>query len=269
MRAVSRRTKIICSIVLAFAVGVGALSVWQWNNISAALSFLRFSKEELEEKLEQSDQTIKDAVNALPDVSIRDITQEEKDALREGTLTQEELIESLIKPEPPKEPPGENEPDEPVIAPEPAKPKPEPKDPTPVPEPEKPQPDPEPKPPEQSEYEKQLAAIIAEVYVLREQFLIKLDELLEQAKAEYRALAPEQRTKAQMVPLVADYMARGTRLEEECDAKIVEILDRLEKLVRANNGDTKLSQTIFDTYVDEKSIKKAWYMAELKEKGLV
>lgn len=260
MDAVRRQTKLICGVVLALAVGVGAVGVWQWNNISAALSFLRFSKAELEEQLEQKDQTIKDAVNALPDVSIRDITQEEKDALRDGTLTQEELIDSLIKPQPPKESTEETKPDEPVIAPDPAKP---------TPEPEKPKPEPEPEPPEQSEYEKQLAAIIAEVYVLREQFLIKLDELLEEAKAEYRSLSPEQRSKTNMVPLVADYMARGTRLEEECDAKIVAILDRLEKLVRENNGDTKLSQTIFDTYVDEKSIKKAWYMAELKEKGLV
>ena len=264
MSALSRRTKLICGIVLAFAVGVGALCVWQWNNISAALSFLRFSQEELEEQLQQKDQTIKDAVNALPDVSIRDITQEEKDALRDGTLTQEELIDSLIKPQPPKEQPGEQKPDETAVDPEPAKPDPEPLKPKPDPEP-----DPKPKPSEQSEYEKQLAAIIAEVYVLREQFLIRLDQLLEEAKAEYKALSPEQRSKTNMVPLVADYMTRGTQLEEECDAKIVEILDRLETLVRENNGDTKLSQTIFDTYVDEKSIKKAWYMAELKEKGLV
>ena len=258
--AVRRRTKIICGIVLAAAVGLGSVGVWQWNNISAALSFLRFSKAELEEQLEQKDQAIKDAVKELPDVSVRDITQEEKDALRDGTLTQEELIESLIKPQPPKEPAEEIKPDEPVAVPEPEKPKPEP-------EPSKPEP--EPKPPEQSEYEKQLAAIIAEIYVLREQFLIRLDELLEEAKAEYKTLSPEQRSKTNMVPLVADYMARGTQLEEECDAKIVAILDRLEKLVREHNGDTKLSQKIFDTYVDEKSIKKAWYMAELKEKGLV
>jgi len=262
--AVSRRTKLIYGILLAFVVGVGALSIWQWNNISAALSFLRFSKEELEEQLDQKDQAIKDAVNALPDVSIRDITQEEKDALRDGTLTQEELIDSLIKPQQPKEQTEETEPDDPVVDPEPAAPKPKPE-----PEPKPSKPEPEPKPPEQSAYEKQLAAIIAEVYVLREQFLIKLDQLLEEAKAEYKALSPEQRSKTNMVPLVADYMARGTQLEEECDTKIVEILDRLEKLVRENNGDTKLSQTIFDTYVDEKSIKKAWYMAELKEKGLV
>lgn len=266
----SRRTKILLGIILAVAIGVGALCVWQWNNISAAISFLRFSQQELEEKLEQNDQAIKDAVNALPDVSIRDITQEEKDALREGTLTQEELIDNLLKPEPKPDTPdtkqetGENEPEKPDVVSKPEQNVPD----TPEQKPEQP-PETQPEPPVQSEYEKQLAAIIAEVYVLREEFLIKLEDLLEEAKALYKSLPAEERTKSKMVPLVADYMARGVNMEEQCDAKIAEILNRLETLVRENNGDPNLAQTIFDTYVNEKSIKKAWYMAELKEKGLV
>lgn len=259
-----RRAKIICGIVLAVAVCVGALCVWQRNNISAALSFIRFSQEELEEKLAQNDQAIKDAVNAIPDISIRDITQEEKDALRDGTLTQEELLDNLLKPEQKpdtKQETGENEPEKPVDIPKP--------EPTETEEPEQKPAQPSKPQPEQSEYEKQLAAIIAEVYVLREEFLIKLEDLLEEAKALYKSLPAEERTKSKMVPLVADYMARGVNMEEQCDAKIAGILTRLEALLRENNGDPDLAQTVFDTYVNEKSIKKAWYMAELKEKGLV
>lgn len=249
-----RRTKIVCGILLAAIIGIGVLTVWQWNNVSAALSFLRFSQEELEDKLKENDQKIKDAVDTVPDVSIRDITQEEKDALREGTLTQEELIDSLIKPK-------EEAPPEP-------KPKPEPKPeqpPAQKPE-EKPKPEPEPAKPD---YEKELAALIAEVYVLREEFLIKLDNLQTEAIAAYKAIPVEERTTKNVASLVSGYMSRGLDMEKECDARIETIVLKMEELLQKSGGDLGIAQTVYDTYVEEKSLKKAWYMAELSKRGMI
>lgn len=262
----SKGKKIVCAILLVLVVAIGVLVVKNWDNISAVIDGLRYTQAELEEQLEQNDQKIKDVVG---DLSIRNLTQEEKDALREGTLTPEELIEHMNQ--------GQGQPQ-----PEPEKPDPETMVEPEKPKPEKPKPDQsdlpqappkeEPSTPveqEKSDYEKQLSKLIAEVYVLREEFLIKLEELLEQAKAEYKALPAEERTKSKLVPMVADYMTLGTNLEEECDAKLIDILLRIETLVEENDGDPKLTQTIMETYAEEKRIKKAWYMAELKEKGLV
>lgn len=254
-----RRTKIVCVLFLTVILGIGALTVWQWNNICAAFSFVRFSQEELEDKINENDQKIKDAVGTVPEVAIRDITQEEKDALRDGTLTQEELIENLVKPKqeskPPDKPKEESKPSD--------SPKPE----------EKPEQLPnqsaQEELTEQRDYEKELASIIAEVYVLREEFLIKLDNLMAEAKAKYLSMPSEQRTTANLMSLASGYLSQGQVLEKECDAKIDEILDRLETLLKENNGDMSIPQTVYDTYVNEKSLKKAWYMAELKKRGLV
>lgn len=258
-----RRTQIAFGVGLALIVGMGAVTAWQWNNISAALSFVRFSQQELEDKLNENDQKIKDAVDAVPEVNIRDITQEEKDALRDGTLTQEELIESLIKPEQEKESPKQ-EPEKPVV---PDTPKPE------KPPEQKPE-----QPPalseqeqasQQNDYAKKLAAIIAEVYVLREQFLIKLDEMQKQAIADYVAIPEKERSATRITKLVSNYLAKGLDLEKECDAQIGAIIVRMETLISENNGDMSIAQTVYDTYVEEKSLKKAWYMAELKKRGMI
>ena len=47
------------------------------------------------------------------------------------------------------------------------------------------------------------------------------------------------------------------------------VIAEMERLIKENNGDMSLTDTVFDTYVKEKSIKKAWYLSRLKEKGLV
>lgn len=254
-----RRTKIVCGILLAAIIGIGVLTIWQWNNISAAFSFFRFSQEELEDKLKENDQKIKDAVDAVPDVSIRDITQEEKDALRDGTLTQEELIDSLTKPA---------EEAKPEPKPQPEKPQPQEK-PEQPPE-QKPEEDPKPKPQEpKPDYEKELAALIAEVYVLREEFLIKLDDLQNEAIAAYKAIPSEERTTKTVASLVSGYMSRGLDMEKECDARIETIVLKMETILQKSGGDLSIAQTVYDTYVEEKSLKKAWYMAELSKRGMI
>ena len=274
--------KIVCGVLLTAVIGVGALAAWQWNNISAALSFVRFSQEELEEKLADNDQVIKDAVEANPSVTIREVTEEERAALRDGTLTQEELVQSLLqKPEstPESEPEQSQKPE---VAPQtkPEQKPPETSTPTQQPQP-KPEVSTQPKPevstqpepevstqPEQSESEQKINELIAKVFVLREEFLIKLDNLMTQAKADYVALPPEDRSGSKLMRLASNYMSKGLALEKQCDAEVEAIATELNQIVREHGGDLSLPQTLYDTYVEEKSLKKAWYMAEVKKIGV-
>lgn len=260
--------KVFCGVLLAVAIGVGALVVWQWNNISAALSFLRFSQEELEEKLAANDQVIKDAVAANPSVTIREVTEEERAALRDGTLTQEELAQSLLqKPESKPEPEPEPEQSPKTEANPQAKPEQKP------PETSEPAQQPQSEPevstqPEQSESEQKVNELIAKVFVLREEFLIKLDDLMAQAKADYWALSPEERSGSKLMGMVSSYLAKGNALEKQCDAQIEAIATELSQIIREHGGDLTLPQTVYDTYIEEKSLKKAWYMNELKRIGV-
>lgn len=261
------RKKIVCGVLLAAILGVGALVFGQWNNISAALSFVRFSQAELEEKLANNDRAIKDAVTQVPEVSIRDVTEEERAALRDGTLTQQDLVQSLLQPAQPQ-------PEQPEKVPETK----------PTQEPEK-QPEasstssPEQKPaestparqetPPQSEYEQKVNELVAEVLVLREEFLIRLDSLQAEALAAYKALPADQRSKSKLLSFASGYLSKGLAMERECDARIEAIVSELEQVLLEYGGDISIAEKVFDTYVEEKSLKKAWYMAELKKRGLV
>ena len=242
-RKTGRTVLLIVLAVLVLAVG---LLAWRFRKEIQAFTISRqYSTAELEGQLADNDQTIRDAVEASSDVTVRAPTEEEREALRDGSLSQEELIGRLT---------GESAAGSSDSAPETAAPEEQPAEQAPA---------------EPPEYQKQLSALIAQVYVLREEYLAALDNMETSAKADYKALSGSQRTAARLASLVSDYIGRATRLEKECDGKMDAIIAQMETLIQANNGDMSLTDTVFNTYVNEKSLKKAWYMSRLQEKGLI
>ena len=228
--------------VLALVVLALGTLAWRFREELRAFQIARqYSTGELQEQLDGTDQTIRDAVDASSDIAVRAPTDEEKQALRDGTMTQDELVGRLTG--------GEEK-----VASD-AKPE----------ETEKPAEEPD----AQQEYQKALSALIAKVYVLREEYTNALEDMETAARADYYALPDGQRSAAKLAPLVSSYLAKATALEKECDGKMDAVIAEMEQLIKENNGDMSLTDTVFDTYVKEKSLKKAWYLSRLQEKGLV
>lgn len=260
---------VLLTVLALLAIASGMLA-WRFREEIKAFGVSRqYSTKELEDQLAGNDQTIRDAVEASSDVTVRAPTDEEREALRDGSLTQEELIDRLTgsnaatEPKPPAEQTG--------TAADPAKPdSAKPTGNQPVPDkPEKPaETKPEPTA-EQKDYQKKLSALVAQVYVLREEYVGALEDMEAAAEADYNALPESQRTSTKLAPLVSDYLARATGLEKECDGRMDGIIAEMEKLIKENNGDMSLTDTVFNTYVNEKSLKKAWYLSRLQEKGLI
>ena len=243
-----RRKTILCTILVLLAVSLAGLFWWQRDNLKAIHAATQHTSAELEEKLEENQQMIQEAVKAAGEVTVGEITEEDRQAFRDGSMTQEELVERLTNG-------GEGEPRE-----EPASTSRPENDGTPPPE--------SPKPAENT-YQKELSALIARVYVLREEYTLALDTMYADAKAEYLALPAEKRTKTHLLKMARGYLSRASALEKECDGKMDEIVRAMEKLLRENDGDLGLVDTVVYTYANEKSLKKSWYMSKLEQKGLI
>ena len=243
-----RRKTILCTILVLLAVSLAGLFWWQRDNLKAIHAATQHTSAELEEKLEENQQMIQEAVKAAGEVTVGEITEEDRQAFRDGSMTQEQLVERLTNG-------GEGEPRE-----EPANTSRPESDGTPPPEPPK---------PAENTYQKELSALIARVYVLREEYTLALDTMYADAKAEYLALPAEKRTKTHLLKMARGYLSRASALEKECDGKMDEIVRAMEKLLRENNGDLGLVDTVVYTYANEKSLKKSWYMSKLEQKGLI
>lgn len=266
--------KITCGILAALVLIAGVAAVVLRDEISAVISGLRYSSEEIEQKLEENAQTIKDVSQIVPDFTIRDLTKEEKQGLQDGTLTKEELIQNIVQPNQPEV--GQAQPEGPRSGAEgqaPTQSQPDkPGEQTPG-QPQSPgaqtpnQSQPETGQPQVSNVQKQLAALIAEAYILRDEFLGRLDNLMAQAKAEYLSIPASER-KAKITTLAGKYFSKAYGLEAECDARMGDIISRMETLLKENGGDLSIAQTVYDAYLSEKSLKKSWYLAELRKRGI-
>lgn len=266
---------ILCAALVLLAVSLAGLAWWQRENLKAVKAAAQHTSEELEEKLAENQQRIQEAVNAAPEITVREVTEEERQALRDGTMTQEELVERLLdiggqeasQPAAGNTAPASGEAALPASQQESGGLQPAVSQ-SPVQEPSKPTPAESSKPTENT-YQKALSALIARVYVLREEYTLALDNMYASAKAEYKALPAEKRSKTNLAKMASGYLSKASALEKECDGKMDEITSAMEKLIKENNGNMGLVDTVVYTYANEKSLKKSWYLSELERKGLI
>lgn len=265
-----RRTKALLLGLAVPALLVAGLAWQQRDNLKALGDALRFTPEELEQQMAENQQRIRDAVDAAPDVAVRDVTEEERQALRDGSLSQEELVERLLE---------DGQTDEPEEA---------------LPASGGGQTVPETGQAESgggsaasggsgsqsgqtagqesaadSGYQRELSALVAKVLVLREQYTMALETMYDEAREEYHALPEDQRSKSDLMALARSYISRASDLEKECDGQMDEIVSAMEALIQENGGDMGLVDTVVYTYANEKSLKKSWYLSELERRGLV
>ena len=90
-----RRKTILCTILVLLAVSLAGLFWWQRDNLKAIHAATQHTSAELEEKLEENQQMIQEAVKAAGEVTVGEISEEDRQAFRDGSMTQEELVERL------------------------------------------------------------------------------------------------------------------------------------------------------------------------------
>ena len=104
--------------------------------------------------------------------------------------------------------------------------------------------------------------VISEIYLLRAEFLNKIDLMIADGTAEVEATPKEKRTLTFKIELMNRYMDRGNALEKECDARMELLLVELETALRQSGGDLSLIDEIRALSAQEKKL----YKAELYQK---
>lgn len=231
--------KVLLLLLLAVILAAGALCWWQWDNISALRLSVSTSREDLSQKMEENDRRVDDVSEKLP-VTVRDLTEEEKAALRDESLNREELLDRLTGKETPAEstgPEGETaQPDQTQESPQDTQ----------ETEPEK--------------GEDRLSRMIAEIYLMKTEYTAWLEEAYEDCIGEYNALPEEERTTAAKYSLGMKYMKTALAKEDECDLKMETLLDEIAGALAELGEDTSLVEEIRSAYEEEKALKKAYYL---------
>ncbi len=250
---------ILLSILIIILALIGWFVHAQWNNITAIVDTFRYSQEEVQQKLEENKQELQAYIEQNEDINVRDLTEEEKEALNKGELTEEEAIsiitgklsmDDVHKDEqspstPPQSVPTQTE--DPTNAQVPAENK--PTDTT--------------TPPQESQPQKTtgevVSELIAKLYVEKNKYLSSLSGMETQVIDEYNALPKDQKESGKKA-IISKYMTMVANWETECDGVVYGILDEIKAALANSGQDQSIVQKIEQAYLNEKRLKKAYYM---------
>jgi hypothetical protein len=236
--------KILLCVLIILLAAAAVVCVWQWDNLMAVKTSLSTSREDIEDRVKQNDEKIAQAVQDVDGVNARDLTDEEKEALRRGDLDRDALLDALTGETAASAAPEVSPAPDSSFAPEPSA------APAESQQPES----------EESANEKLLSRYLAEIYVMKAEYTAWLEDTYNQAIDEYNALDEDQRTTSAKYSIGMSCMKEALAKEKECDARMAEIEEKITALLKEMGRDTSLVDEIQSAYEEEKSLKKAYYL---------
>ena len=110
--------------------------------------------------------------------------------------------------------------------------------------------------------EAELRQLVATMYVLQATYEGKLEAIVQEAIDEYTAGEHTSENRTRIVYSKYDAL---TKLEQECDQKVADVVSRMRELLKATGQSESLADEVQRTYEEEKSLKKAYYIREFQE----
>lgn len=266
--------KITAIVLLVLVAAAAALAVWQWRNISALISGVRYSSEELAEiNVTNAEATLAD-MNSQVSVELRDMTEEEKQKIASGELSQTSVMAQIFAeampeaaPEAADAPSAQTDAQTPTDEAAPpaqqadasAKPA------------KKPEAAAKPSAPKQTEppaktADQLVAEAVARLSSLQSSYMGKIDSALVNAKAYY----DQQKTVSSKAVARSNALSKlvgdVNSLQSQCDAEVEGVLSKLSAELDARGADKSIISTMRDAYENEKAAQKAAYVKKYADK---
>lgn len=255
-----KRRKIVLGVVVVILVSVIGLLRLQWNNVQALAYLVSLDREGLQGKIEENEKNLQGAMSLIG-VESFEVSPDQLEQLKNGAMNAEEIANQVLQErKPAEEPAGETigEADVPTsTAPGGTSPS------TSAPKPDKPASSQDSDKRTQEQIDNELSVQVATMYVLKARFVSQLEDIVNSAKADFLALPEDQRTAKSKKDIVYSYVSQLTQLEKECDTQVAAVVDKVRGLLAESGRDLSLADQIQETYEQEKSLKKAFYINEL------
>ena len=243
-------------------VAGGVTVAVQWNNIKAVAYMMTMDTGTLSQRAEENRKTLD---KAMEDYQIPSYTfsEEEMSQLASGELSEEEAAARIL---------GEN--GGTTAEPEPSQsgaPSQEPSPSQSTPPSQSPSASQSAQPAQSADQggetsaqdaEAELRQLVATMYVLQATYEGKLEAIVQEAIDEYTAGEHTSENRTRIVYSKYDAL---TKLEQECDQKVADVVSRMRELLKATGQSESLADEVQRTYEEEKSLKKAYYIREFQE----
>lgn len=229
---------VVLSIFLVILIALGIVAYVNRNTVGALIDALRYSNEEVEQKMQENKKDLQEFIEKDENIVVRDLTEEEKAALNENKITQEDAV-SIITGEKTLEDVLNNNEEKP------SEDKPSEKD-----EPQKPSNN------VAFDSDKRISELIASLYVEKNTRLAAFDSLKAQVYQEYKSIeGVEHETKKW--DLINKYTPVLAQWESDCDSVVYGIIDEIKAELKKAGKDESIATKLKEAYLNEKKLKKA------------
>lgn len=218
----------VFAVLAALLIAGGTVVHSHWSMIKMVYNGLSVDASQIEQQIDENETKTNEVLSKITDKQFHTLSAENRKQLANGQLTKDNAIK-LIKGVPLEEQTDNNDDKNSQSGDELA---------------------------EQIEFTAQ-DDIIAEIYLLRAEYLNEIDKLIESGKQKIKSIPQAERSFSKQLDLANEIANEGNELEKSCDARMDELLDRLETELKNNNGDTGVIKEIKELYKNEKELKKA------------
>ncbi len=260
----SKKSKVLCTILILLFILIGWFAYSQWNSITAFTDALKYSQEELDERLKENKKDVQEYIDKNDEIVVRDLTEEESNKLNKGEITEEEVISIItgqIKTEDKTNKDSSKE----------EKPSTEKNDSGKVTE-DKKQDTTTVNQNIQGEKTagQKVSELIAKLYVQKSIYLNKLDDVEAEVRAIFIGIRTEERAEGgkfgydrqqeEKKRLLNEYLPKVAQWETNCDNMVYGIFDEIKAVLKESNGDLTIVDKLEESYLNEKKTKKSYFI---------
>ena len=241
---------IILAVVLVILIGLGIIAYINRNTIAALFDAVKYTEEEVLQQAEQNQKDLQDFIDNEEDISVRDLTDEEKKALNDKKITEQEALlimtgettlEELIANKTQTEEEGQEKIEKPS---EEQNPTGEPSSATTT------------EIKEQTDPNKRISELIGLLYVEKNTRLSAFDSLKAQVYQEYKSIEGVAH-ETKKWDLINKYTPVLAQWESDCDSVVFGIIDEIKVELKKAGKDESIATKLKESYMNEKKLKKA------------
>lgn len=241
--------KILLGFIVLLFVAIIVLAVWQRDNISALMRAQSQTQETIAEEISASKENTQKEIEKYNIPIKRDFTLEEEEAIRQGTLSVEEAVSRILGNDR-EEGTAQQSDNESGTTSAGNTSDPTSSHSTSV---------------QQLTEEQQIVTdSLTELYSLKAYYIGQLGVVENDLKAQYKAEVGTKFNATAVAKIVQKNMSRIISLESECDDKVYSVLDTMRSELEAIGADTSIVDVAEDSYVNEKSLRKSYYLSMYK-----
>ena len=260
--------KILIGLLLVVVLAAAGIAVWQWDNINALRQGATVDPVELQEKMEEEEQHFQDVMEEY-DLPREELPPEVLEKLISGELTPQEAAQQLLQKtgtesggEDPSAQavPGSTET---TVQSAGQTGQPSAQSPTQPGQPANPGQSDAPAQSAGSSPQNKIQEDIETMYLLRATFEGKLNNVIQEAVAEYASGEADSAKKKEIVLGKLDSLSQ---MEADCDSQVSAILSDLREQLKAAGQDPSLADEMAQAYENTKDMKKAQLIQQFRGK---